>query len=323
MLSQSPTALSPRPPDLLLLVSAIVHIATHMAIITIIMIKKNPTMSSFVSNNLSNENIFQPSQGFFKSLIVEKRMSSKQRSTKRRHCVVHEEPKAPGLPFAMSRRVGDVLYLSGQMGVLPGTMQVVEGGLQKEAEVTMENIKLIVESHGLGMGDVFKCTVMLADMSRWQDFNAVYLRYFDPSSLPTRSAFGVTALALGAQVEVEAVAYFPPPGTFSEAPTSVASIESLRNSFAANFTMAPEPSECFAPSDDEDGDPFEAANAAASHVPASSQVPSSSSSSSSSSSTLTSNSSSTVVSVDDTPLTIDVNWRAESTDWGADAREFP
>jgi 2-iminobutanoate/2-iminopropanoate deaminase len=54
---------------------------------------------------------------------------------------------------------------------------------------------------------VFKCTVMLADMTKWPDFNKVYVSYFDPDRLPARSAFGASGLALGAQVEVECWAY--------------------------------------------------------------------------------------------------------------------
>jgi hypothetical protein len=58
----------------------------------------------------------------------------------------------------------------------------------------------------LGFGDVFHCTVMLADMSQWAAFNTVYLEHFsDP--LPTRSAFGASGLALGGLVELECQAY--------------------------------------------------------------------------------------------------------------------
>ena len=85
---------------------------------------------------------------------------------------------------------------------------MVEGGLPAETKQLMDNIKSIVESHGLTMNHVFKCTVMLHDMSRWAEFNQIYLTYFDPDNLPTRSAFGVAALALGGAVEVEATASF-------------------------------------------------------------------------------------------------------------------
>lgn len=117
------------------------------------------------------------------------------------------EAKALKLPFSQAVHVGDVLYLSGALGNRPGTLDLVPGGMEAEARQTMENIKAVLEENGLGMADIFKCTVMLADMSRWAEFNKVYVGYFDPDRLPARSAFGANGLALGALVELECCAY--------------------------------------------------------------------------------------------------------------------
>jgi len=117
------------------------------------------------------------------------------------------EAKALRLPFSQAVRVGDVLYLSGALGNRPGTLDLVPGGMEAEARQTMENIKAVLEENGLGMADIFKCTVMLADMSKWAEFNKVYVGYFDPDRLPARSAFGANGLALGALVELECCAY--------------------------------------------------------------------------------------------------------------------
>ncbi len=118
--------------------------------------------------------------------------------------------KAMGLPFSQAVRVGDVLYLSGALGHAPGNPRaVVSGGMEAEARQTMENIGAVLKENGLSFDDVFKCQVFLTDMSKWGDFNKVYLEYFKPDRLPARSAFGVTALAMGAQVELECVAYAP------------------------------------------------------------------------------------------------------------------
>ncbi|CAI2934151.1 RidA family protein [Aminobacter niigataensis] len=117
------------------------------------------------------------------------------------------EAKALRLPFSQAVHVGDVLYLSGALGNRPGTLELVPGGMEAEARQTMENIKAVLEENGLGMADIFKCTVMLADMSRWAEFNKVYVGYFDPDRLPARSAFGANGLALGALVELECCAY--------------------------------------------------------------------------------------------------------------------
>lgn len=115
--------------------------------------------------------------------------------------------KAAKVPFSAAVRVGDVLYLSGQLGNVPGKLELVAGGMEAEARQTMENIKTVLTENGLTFDHVFKATVMLADMSKWADFNRVYVTYFKPDRLPARSAFGASALALGAQVEVEVMAY--------------------------------------------------------------------------------------------------------------------
>lgn len=117
------------------------------------------------------------------------------------------EAKALKLPFSQAVRVGEVLYLSGALGNRPGTLELVSGGIEAEARQTMENIATVLRENGLGFADVFKCTVMLADMAKWAEFNKVYVSYFDLERLPARSAFGTNGLALGAQVEMECCAY--------------------------------------------------------------------------------------------------------------------
>lgn len=109
------------------------------------------------------------------------------------------------LPFSEAVRVGSTLYLSGQVGIVPGSMKLVEGGIKAEARQAMENIKATLEAHGYAMADVVKCTAMLADMSEWGSFNDVYKTFFT-GRYPARSAFGTNGLALGARVEIECIA---------------------------------------------------------------------------------------------------------------------
>ena len=118
-----------------------------------------------------------------------------------------EGNKALNLPFSDAVRLGEVLYLSGQLGIVPGTMKPAPGGIEAETRQMMENIARVLEHCGLKLDDVFKCTVMLADMTEWPAFNKVYLGYFKPERLPTRSAFGASGLALGARVEMECWAH--------------------------------------------------------------------------------------------------------------------
>lgn len=104
-------------------------------------------------------------------------------------------------------RAGDTLYLSGQLGNLPGTLTLAPGGIEGQTRAMMENIRAILAAHGLGFGDVVRCLVMMADMDEWPAFNRVYLEYFEKDRLPARSAFAAKGLALGAAVEMECIAY--------------------------------------------------------------------------------------------------------------------
>ncbi len=111
------------------------------------------------------------------------------------------------LPFSQAVRVGDMLYLSGQIGNIPGTLDLAPGGMEAQARQTMDNIQTVLEANGASFADVTKCLVMLADMSQWADFNKVYVTYFEPGQFPARSAFGANGLALGGALEVECEAY--------------------------------------------------------------------------------------------------------------------
>lgn len=114
-----------------------------------------------------------------------------------------------GMPFSEAVQVGDMLYLSGQIGVEPGKTSVVPGGIEAEARQTMDNIGAVLKRRGLGFGAIVKCTVMLADMKDWPAFNTVYVSYFKPGKLPARSAFGSTGLAYGGRIELECWAHNP------------------------------------------------------------------------------------------------------------------
>jgi 2-iminobutanoate/2-iminopropanoate deaminase len=109
------------------------------------------------------------------------------------------------LPFSEAVRVGDLLFLSGQIGLKPGTMELVPGGIQAETRQTLQNIKASLEKYGSSMAQVVKCTVFLADIQEWAAMNEVYVEFF-PTNLPARSALGTSGLALGARTEIECVA---------------------------------------------------------------------------------------------------------------------
>jgi 2-iminobutanoate/2-iminopropanoate deaminase len=117
------------------------------------------------------------------------------------------EPTLNGqrLPFSDAVRVGDMLYLSGAIGITPDGK--LPAGIDAQAKQAMDNIGAVLKRSNLGWGDVVKCTVMLDNMADWPAFNKVYVTYFPDGKYPARSAFGTDGLALGALLEVECIAY--------------------------------------------------------------------------------------------------------------------
>ena len=114
------------------------------------------------------------------------------------------DPKAP---FSAAVRVDNILYLSGQIGV--GADGRLPPQFADQARQTLENVAATLKASGSSLDDVFKCTVMLADISRWEEFNRIYVTHFKPERLPARSAIGANGLALGAMLELECSAYSP------------------------------------------------------------------------------------------------------------------
>lgn len=112
--------------------------------------------------------------------------------------------EALDLPFSSAVRVDNTLYLSGNLGNIPGTMNMAKGGIQGETRQTMENISAVLAHFGSSMDQVVKCTVFLADMAEWGAMNEVYKTYF--TNPPARSALGASGLALNARVEIECIA---------------------------------------------------------------------------------------------------------------------
>ena len=119
-----------------------------------------------------------------------------------------EAMKALGLPFSDAVIVGDMIYLSGQIGNLPGKLELAPGGIEAEAHQTMKNIEAVLKANGSSLDHAIKLTVMMADIGEWGTFNEVYKGYFN-GKMPARSAFGANGLALNARVEVECIAYIP------------------------------------------------------------------------------------------------------------------
>lgn len=109
----------------------------------------------------------------------------------------------PNAVFSPAVRVGNLLFLSGQIGTDTAN-KLVAGGIQVEARQALNNIKATLERYGSSMDRVVKCTVFLADIKDYNDFNEIYVSYFRARK-PARSAMAASGLALGARVEVECI----------------------------------------------------------------------------------------------------------------------
>ena len=107
-------------------------------------------------------------------------------------------------PFSPAVRVGNMLFLAGQIGTEHG--KLVAGGIGPETKQALTNIKTVLEANGSDMEHVVKCTVFLADMKEWGAMNEVYRTMFTAGKFPARSAFGTTGLANDARTEIECIA---------------------------------------------------------------------------------------------------------------------
>lgn len=137
----------------------------------------------------------------------QKNSSQKQSKTKTNSIQIEylTGEKARQLPFSEAVKVGNMLYLSGQLG-LDENATLVQGGIKAETKQVMENIKRVLEKNGSSLNNVVKCTVMLADISEFGAMNEVYSTYFPKDRLPARSTFGANGLVRGAKIEIECIA---------------------------------------------------------------------------------------------------------------------
>jgi 2-iminobutanoate/2-iminopropanoate deaminase len=108
-------------------------------------------------------------------------------------------------PYSRAAWAGDILYLSGQLGMDPVTGKLVEGGVGAETEQLLKGVSAVLSAAGLSMGDVVKANVFLTDMNDFAAMNKVYETFFE-APYPARSSIGVAALPGGAHVEIEFVA---------------------------------------------------------------------------------------------------------------------
>ena len=120
-----------------------------------------------------------------------------------------QAPRAIG-PYSQAVRIESLVYTAGQIGLDPGSMELVAGGIEAQTRQALTNLKHILEAAGSGLNYVIKTTVFLADMNDFAAMNAVYAEFF-PDNPPARSTVGVAGLPKSAVVEIESVALLAPP----------------------------------------------------------------------------------------------------------------
>ncbi len=119
---------------------------------------------------------------------------------------IHTEkaPKAIG-PYSQAIKVGNLVFASGQVPIVPATGEFVEGGIQEQTRQALTNAQAILEEAGTSLKNVVKTTVFLSDMANFAAMNEVYAEFFT-QPYPARSAVAVKTLPKGALVEVECIA---------------------------------------------------------------------------------------------------------------------
>lgn len=122
--------------------------------------------------------------------------------------VIRPEGSSPSPLYSPAVRSGDALYLSGALGFDPETGELAEG-VGAQTRLAMESVRTRLEAAGADLGDLAKCTVLLADMEDYGAMNEVYAGFFEDVEPPARSAFAVSGLAAGARVEIECIAAAP------------------------------------------------------------------------------------------------------------------
>jgi 2-iminobutanoate/2-iminopropanoate deaminase len=121
-----------------------------------------------------------------------------------------ERLMAPGTfhqaPYCHAARAGNFLFVTGQVAADPDTGEYVFGDIETETRRVMDNLTIVLETAGFGLQDVVSARAFLTDFDDYGTFNRVYTEYMG-EFLPTRTTIGVVALAAGARVEVDLVAY--------------------------------------------------------------------------------------------------------------------
>ena len=116
-------------------------------------------------------------------------------------------PAAVG-PYSQGIKTGNLVFVSGQLGLDPLSGKLKEGGVTKQAEQALRNIEAILTAAGCSLKDVVKTTILLSSMADFAAVNSIYAEYFKEHR-PARATYAVAGLPLGGLIEIEAIAALP------------------------------------------------------------------------------------------------------------------
>jgi 2-iminobutanoate/2-iminopropanoate deaminase len=114
-------------------------------------------------------------------------------------------PPPPTAAYSHAVRAGEYLFVTGQLGVDPGTNALVAGGTVAQTHQVMRNLQAVLAGAGTTFARVVMVRIYLTDFADYAAMNAAYASYFAPDRLPARTTVGVTALALGGAVEIDLI----------------------------------------------------------------------------------------------------------------------
>ncbi len=113
---------------------------------------------------------------------------------------------APIGPYNQAIKAGKTLYISGQIPLIPETMELLKGTIQEETELVMESLKAILKEAGMTFENAVKTTIFIDDMNNFQHVNEVYGKYFRDESAPARETVAVKTLPKSVRIEISMIA---------------------------------------------------------------------------------------------------------------------
>ena len=117
-----------------------------------------------------------------------------------------ENAPAPIGPYNQAIKVKDTLYISGQIPLIPSTMELFSGTIKEETELVMESLKSILNEAGMNFENVVKTTIFIDDMDNFHNVNEVYGKYFNNESAPARETVAVKTLPKSVRIEISMIA---------------------------------------------------------------------------------------------------------------------